>query len=484
APPAGMVAGLVRRVDDGPPLPQAKLSLRLESRSPGSGRFVEVRRAETDALGEFRMDKLAAGRYELVASCEMLATHRIRFDQGETEGAGPFDIQLRPGGALRVRVVGAWQTPLPGQKIRIEAHGIDGSRAVQLTGLTDADGELLVQSLLPGVYWIQKPEIREEEVEAPGGKGSYIRRTEHGPTRTVTVAEGKTAEVLFELSCGITGTVHGHDGEPVARAIVRLTPAEFGKEGYRAVQTYTDGEGGYEIHGFPAGEYEVSVQVLGGQGYVVRLARLEFQEGDVRQEALRIPRTSLSGRITAADTGAPFDHGQEGVNRPQAQARLVKVEEGKVVRWLRTNLMAFADNDGRYRFVGLAPGHYRIWIPSPSISHRDASRVVLFTGGDLRGVDFALEPRQVGTLRLTVLEPDGGPAASVYFSLRTGETTTRSLSGKQSGDGTWDLPLEAGPREVHVYRQGFEVEVVEVPVTEGETIERTVKLRARQQKDG
>ncbi|MFQ5845380.1 MAG: carboxypeptidase-like regulatory domain-containing protein, partial [Planctomycetota bacterium] len=35
APPPGIVAGMVSRVDDGTPLPQAKLSLRLESRSPG-----------------------------------------------------------------------------------------------------------------------------------------------------------------------------------------------------------------------------------------------------------------------------------------------------------------------------------------------------------------------------------------------------------------------------------------------------------------
>ncbi|MHC4551137.1 MAG: MSCRAMM family protein [Planctomycetota bacterium] len=487
APPAGVVVGKVSRAAGGELLPDAWVALRIVDKSKGFVRYVDVHKVATDARGEFRFEKLSLGRYQMRVTHPELAMRRINFDLPETEGAGPFDIQLTTGGTLRVRVVGAWETPVADQQISLKA-GDSRTGIAKRTGRTDADGELLFEHLPPGPYWVHQLEIREDVVERkmPGGTARSVRKTEHGPLRTVTVHEAKTTDLVFEASCGVTGTVFGPNGKAMPRAIVRLTPAvrKVG-EGYRTVQTHTDAEGRFEIQGFPPGEYEVSVQtLLSKKDYVVDVARLEFKQGEIRSEEIRIPDSRISGRILAGDTGKPFDRRQEGVSLPQAQARPVEVEDGKVVKWLGKNTMAFADADGRFKLVGLPPGTYWIWFPSPSPHYRDATRIVDFTaGGQLKGVNIRLEPRKIGTLRLMVLEPDGTPAAGVYFSVRSGPRSSRTLHGKQVEDGVWEFPLEVGPREVHVIRTGFEVETVKLAVPQGGLVERTVKLRVREKKD-
>jgi hypothetical protein len=482
APPPGVVEGAVSQVE-GQIVPEASVALRKEKEVfKGQKRFVPISTERTDALGEFRFDGLKPGRFELVVSHEKFAPHKILFDLDASEGAGPFEIQLKPGGALRIRVLGAWDVPIPDQEIKIESREALGADPIH--GRTDAAGAFLVEHLPPGSYWIQRLEVREEVVERKHERGTSrsVRRTEHGPQRVMTVAEGRTTEVLFEASCGMEGSVFGPDGEPLKRVVVRLVPVDLGKDGYRNVQTYTDGEGRYELHGFPAGKYKVSVQTFGERSYVVPVGRLTFVMGEVLHEEIRIPASSISGRLTAADTGKPFDREQEGIRWPSVQARLVKVEDGEVAEWLGKHLNAYPDKDGHFRFVGLEPGHYWMWAPSPSDFYRDATRIVDFTaGGKLDGIDLRLKPRKVGTLSLTVLEPDGTPATGVSFSLSIGPSSSRSLHGKETGDGSWDFPLEEGPREVCVFRRGFEVEVVKLPVTAGETIERTVKLRVREE---
>lgn len=482
APPPGVVTGTVGLVDGGP-IPDARVVLRKEDKSRGFVRFLEAGVLRSDARGEFRFERLAPGRYDLTAVAADLAMHRVEFDLPEREGAGPFDIRLKPGGRLLVRVVGAFDAPIPDQQVAVESEARTGLRG--LGGRTDANGELLLKNLPVGPYWVRRVIVREELVEVPGTDARTVRRTEEGPVRVTSVEEGKTAEVVFLRACGMRGTVYGRDGKPLTRAIVRLTPVKFGKEGYRSVHSNTDQRGGYEIEGFPPGEYKVTIQSLGEQHYVVEVGRLSFETGDIREQELRVPNRSLSGRIVAADTGKPFDRSQEGVRGSQAQARLVEVEDGKVKAWLGKHSTAFADKEGRFTFVGLEPGMYWIWFPSPTAAYSDATRIVDYTaGGDLGGLEIKLEPRRIGTLRLTVLEPDGSAATGLRFAYRASDRSTRTLFGKQVGDGTWDFPLEVGAQQVCVMRGGVEPEIVEVPIAEGETIERTVTLRVREEDDG
>jgi hypothetical protein len=139
--------------------------------------------------------------------------------------------------------------------------------------------------------------------------------------------------------------------------------------------------------------------------------------------------------------------------------------------------MAWADEKGHYAFIGLAPGTYRIWIHSWVQELRGASRIVELRGGSLRDVDFALERRVEGKLRLRVLGPDGKGARGLGFSIETEENMWTSVRRRRLGEGLYEFDLQVGERKLSVDRDGFEPEIVAVTVEKGKTIERTVTLR-------
>jgi len=416
-----------------------------------------------DAQGFVRVDGLPPGRYRLDATHPDFAPRSFFFDVAEGGGAGPLDIVLVEGGALRVRVLGAYGVALAEQAVGI-SHGYGGEI---LGGRTDARGEFLFKHLPAGQYYVHRP----------GENGASEEM------RTATVEPSKTVEVVFEISCGLVGTLLGPDGRPLVGAILRLTPAEFGSEGYRNVEARTDEEGRFELRGFASGMHRPNVQVLPrreeGQppvpGYVVSLPVMEFVPGQVRTEVLRIPPSLLSGRITRADTGEAL-----GGDRVQIQAYGVEVTEGKPPVRRGDHNMAWADDAGRFRFPGLPPGHYEIWVfPMMDKNLSQMTRIVDFTaGGTLEDVNFVLPGRKLGRVRLRVLEPDGTPATGLFFGVALEGNTSLSLNPRQVGDGVYEVEVEAGPRLLHVYRKGFRPEEVAVEVPADGVVEREVRLRA------
>ena len=108
---------------------------------------------------------------------------------------------------------------------------------------------------------------------------------------------------------------------------------------------------------------------------------------------------------------------------------------------------------------------------------RSASRILEFSGGSLRDVDFALKAPVEGKLRLRVLGPDGKGARGLTFSIETDENLWTSVRRRHLGDGVYEFALEVGERKLGVHRDGFDDETVEVTIGKGRTAERTVTLR-------
>lgn len=373
-PPApGLVLGAVRLADGELPLGVA-VALR--------GRRGAPRTVETVADGAFRFDNVSPGRYTLRLERDGYAPKTIWFKVHETEGAGPFDVLLTTGGAVLVRVIGATRDPVPDQVVRIKADsGVSttwGPRKAE-GPRTDADGKLLFEHLAPGNYEITRAVVDDQGME-------NRRRSDR---RAVKVEEGKTAEVTFELSCGLTGTVLGPHGQPLVDAIVRLTAHRPEGGYYGSLEVRTDADGGYAFRECAPGEYRLSVQVLGKTPYATTIGDVTLRAGIVLEHPVRVPATSISGRITRADTGAPL-------TRQQLQITAYTVEldaKGEVVNQ-GYGAMAWADDNGHYVFTGLGPGTYRIWIYSWVQGLRGASRILEFSGGALRDVDFALEKKE------------------------------------------------------------------------------------------
>ena len=214
------------------------------------------------------------------------------------------------------------------------------------------------------------------------------------------------------------------------------------------------------MRGFPEGEYEVLVQVLGTERYQARLGRVRLTAGQLADCPLRIAATRLSGRVTCP---RPFD--------PRRVRVIARSADGRAVA-------AWADPLGAFTFVGLLAGVYDFEVETGDPALRAAGRRVDFShGGRAEGIDFVLRPRRTGRIRVEVFEPDGPPATAPVFFV-----DGRRLRARQVGDGLYEITLEVGEHSIEVGREGFAAEPLEVQVREDEAIERVVRLRAREEK--
>jgi hypothetical protein len=333
-------------------------------------------------------------------------------------------------------------------------------------GRTDAEGCFLAEHLVPCSHWIERH------------SGSW-----NSGTRTATVVPDQVTEVTFKLDSGLTGSILGPDGQPLAKALVRLTPVDFGDEGYRSYSAQADEKGAYSVEGVPTGEYAVGIQVFGPNGYSTRVGTVTIPVGAMLDHPVRVPSTRIAGRITRADTGKPMSN-----QSVQITADRVRILEDGSKDWRHESMgMAFADKDGRYAFVGLPPGHYKIWIAPFRASLRQIEHFLdLGAGQRIEDLDFAVETKRMGSLRVTVLEPDETPAKGLAFTLvKYGEAKgdlavaySTTLFAREVGDGVYYISLERGERIVGIYREGFIPEDLKVTIGD-KVVNRTVKLRAK-----
>ncbi|MHC4547377.1 MAG: sigma-70 family RNA polymerase sigma factor [Planctomycetota bacterium] len=457
-PGPGLVTGTVRLADGRLPL-RVKVTLRNRY-----GR--EERTFETGADGSFRFDGVAAGRYYVQASHPDFASRTRSAQVTESEGAGPLDIVLTSGGSVLVRAIGPGHGPVPDQVVRVRRDrsgsvGFSG-RIVPQGPRTDAEGKILFEHLLPGRYEASRLIVDDE------GKWNG----DDTDDRLIRVQEGRTTEVVFDLSCGIAGTVLGVDGQPLAGALVRLVRAAA-KEPYRNLQVTTEEDGSYAIPGCSPGEYLLSLQVFRPVPYSSSVDRVTLRPGVVLDRPIRVRPTEITGRITRADTGAPVRR-----NDVQISAYAVERRDGRLVNRGLEGAMAWADEQGRYAFTGLKPGLYKIWIFPWAKDLQEVSRIVDFSSGGTRvDLDFALETKILGTLRLRILAPDGSPATRPTFCRADEDDWVMDVRGKRVEKGVYEFPLHLGARTVLVYAKGYRQERVEVIIEKDQIVERTVTLR-------
>jgi RNA polymerase sigma-70 factor (ECF subfamily) len=451
-PAAGVIEGRVI-VPEGVAPGIARVMLTLLS----SGGEEEEIPVALDAGGAFRAKGLSPGRYRLVASHPDFAPWRTWFDLLPDRGAGPFLIELRAGGAIEVRILGERGLPRAGETI-----GFYGEGAAE-TGATDAEGRFRRENLAAGSYRLTW-----------AAAGARV-------DRPVTVEAGRTTEVVLLRDARLGGTVLGPDGAALDGAIVRLR-LQGPEAGYTAFQESTDDRGRFAIDGIVPGTYLVDVQSLARPprpGYVCEVGNITFEPGDRVERTLQVAPTVLSGRVTRKDDGTPLTSFPQQIQITACKA--TRKEDGGVEKVPGSFVMAFADAEGRYEFVGLDPGLYEIWISSIGADVREVRRVVEVPREGLRDIDFAMEVRRYGTLRLRVLLPDGEPAGDLEFGLLrrvNDKVVSLTVPLEERGPGLFDLTLEEGAREVSIGKPGYRAdpELVVVDVLPEAVVERTVRL--------
>lgn len=437
----------------------------LERLAPGADGGLEV---VTDDRGEFEFSVVTLGKYAIVATWEDIKGDRIEHEVTEGGSGGPLVIRLGKGGILRVCVEGPWGMGTPG--VTVAVRHASGHTGFSATGTSDSGGEILMRCVPPGTYRV---ETLNEEVG-----GGDVQRS----FQIVDIEDGRVSDVLLGVGCGLTGGVYDAHGEPVAGAVVRLTHVGTKNGRRQIIEARTDREGRFAVNGFGAGEYRLGVQMLGDVRCAVNVGRLIFDAGQWRRELVYLPASLLCGRVQlgAPDNSGTIDPGDRSARKMLVQAVVVTRDAaGRSVRQLEESQVAFLNEQGEYRFIGLAPGEYWLRVASPDPSYRDASQVVDFRmGGELRGIDFVLEACSVGILILKVLAPDGSAAQGVSFWCATDNDYGRVIYGEPCAPGTWRFTLAAGERHVKVGGGGFETEVVNVAIVAHSEVERNVRLKS------
>jgi hypothetical protein len=448
-PGGGDLTGYVVLEGDGRPN-EVRLKLTRHAERGEEDRSPFAMEVGLDSDGGFRVQGLPAGRYRLDATHPRLATPAQRFAITAVAGAGPLEIAFRAGGAIRVTVLDAAGQPMGDQSVQVSGPS-------PRTGRTGSDGQVLL---------------------APLAVGSYRIRWQRG-VRKVAVVEGKTVEYTFRETAVLTATVEDGNGIAPERFIVKLRPVKYGPEGYRDFSCSGAGKETVTIRNIQPGEYRIDVQVLKPDSYVAGCGTITLGPGETAHRDLEIRATLITGRITREDTGRPMPSRQV-----QGSAQMVKVENGEVVDHLfGTHAMAFTDEDGVYSFVGIEPGHWQIWICPHTPALREVYKVVeVIEGGQTVGLDFELQAKRLGTLRLRIVGPDGKAAPKgLDFSRvnhRDGKKWWTTLRPTRRVDGAYEFDFDEGERRVAVYLKGWRPEPEEVvaKIVMGKTVEKTCTM--------
>ncbi len=220
------ISGIVVDVND-KPMANAEVSV--------SGQGQQYRHSTTDANGKFTIDKLCEGQVYVNANVRDGRSYlhgNISAKAGDTDvkvalvhpgGVMAPDIENQPSGTLEVFITDDANQAVDGARVSVREK--DGSR--WQSGVSDKNGVASLK-LLPGEYHLA--EIRKEGY-------SSVR-----DLQTVTVEVGKTVQLEVELKANprIAGVVRDPNGQPVARAAMRVFP--FGQ-----TETNSDKQGKFEI---------------------------------------------------------------------------------------------------------------------------------------------------------------------------------------------------------------------------------------------
>lgn len=210
-------------------------------------------------------------------------------------GQGPVDRPpLRQGTALiHGRVLDSdTENPVDGVEVRITEFDPDrfATQAVAPTGVatTDASGAFTFPRVAAGTYAI----IATSKTHQIACYGSS--RQLSGPCAPLTVgdADRRDADLYVRPAAILTGRILDHEGNPIARASVRVHPP--GMELMPTVGN-ADAGGRFEIGGLTPGLLIVSVEVMGKNG-----------EGTVRSYYPGMQRRADAHPIDI-EAGTPFD---------------------------------------------------------------------------------------------------------------------------------------------------------------------------------
>ena len=223
----------------------------------------QVARRTTGSTGEFQFERLAAGRYRVVALGPSRGELRGQFrvpapllvELGEAERLGGLEFELQPALRIEGRLVDDSGQPVP--RGVVLARPAKDARARPETADVRADGSFELGGLGPGTWTV----TARSDGYAPAAR-----------TAPELDAEGRAEplELVLERGLAVTVRVTTPGGTPVEGAVVTLVALDAAPEasldpgrlfqGFFGGQATTDARGELAVGTFGAGPHKVTAR--------------------------------------------------------------------------------------------------------------------------------------------------------------------------------------------------------------------------------
>ncbi len=428
--------------------------------------------AKVDREGVFKLGKVDAGTVSLIADSDKYAqsaAYSLSISPGERrEGVA---LVLRPGATLIARIHPDAGKRV-GRAVTLKAEGVDpldftqAARNVNLTQVTDKEGQAVFEGLDPGGYLLEV--APEKRVRFDGVRESWILARANYIQARVSVSPGEVREVVLGGPGPEDVHLHGRvlaAGKPVTGAWVTATDLE--EEDYRPTAAIASSEDGtYAMTLDHGGRWRFSVRFQSGSWTVFVIdvpAAGEFEQD------FHLPESRIEGTI----------QGEGG--EPQSQMTVTLVDEdsdGRRQDWFAQR-RASTDANGHYVFEHLSAGTYHLRVGGGDgglgilqESDIEYGRVVrrievaedagvipldlkLPPAGELFGTVRTSQGQPVAGATITVTDEDGIPLSQFTFhrSGADGAYTYRGIA-----PGTYSVVAQQGgksePRTFKMYAEG------------------------------
>ncbi|MHC4924246.1 MAG: carboxypeptidase regulatory-like domain-containing protein, partial [Planctomycetota bacterium] len=423
-----------------------------------------------DEGGNFRLDGLEPGIYEITVNAEGLAPGRVADVEITADEETAITVELPEGLTLRGIVVKKEDgAPVAGARVKVAGEGLFGQMDMEfdvgdddlgaMAGARDAfemfgggsgndtgaDGTFEIKGLEPGSINLQ--------ISARG--------LAPGSVKGVRLPASDELRIELEQEAAIEGVVFADDGAPKSGAMVMLQRIPTFMR-----MTRTKDDGSYKIGGLAAGTYLFYVMENPAAG----LQNFNFKSESVRLEQGKTTRKDhhlgegirVTGRVTRG--GKPVTSIMvmlmpgSGDSSPMSAMSGAGAGGGFA--------MGATNENGEYTITGVKPGRYSIMVQSgfggaPS----SGDPVDIPEGSTVIRRDIEMPQNQVGGV---VVDDSGKPVpGATVTAVRTGRNTTRaenmgdaldSMGGMTISDDEGRFLIDdmrAGSYTIRVQAQGF-----------------------------
>jgi hypothetical protein len=392
--PESAIAGRVFDAD-GDPLPRARLTVLRAQYTNRGKQLLPVGSTQALVDGTFRVESLSAGRYYVSAQDQQSINVNTTAPPGK---AAESSITTYYPSAIQVLA----STPV-NLTAGLEARGIDirlvkarifhvRGKVVDPTGATPPNASVRLVPNDGSDFFAVTPNgtVRNGTFDFPGlPAGEYLlmanpvttRSADSTPTtlamvgrQIVSVGSSDVNDVVFRIGPGadIAGKLSTEGGgtpppkqpgQPPApganqKPRIILNPTEGPNQGSTTAQAQDDGT--FAVHGVAPGIYQVTVVPIPAGSY---LKSVRFGNEDIMKTGLDL--TSGAGAVldvvlspNAADVSGTL-HGSDGAPLAGVTVALWVADAAQAV-FLDQPKLSITDTSGGFKFMGLAPGDYRV----------------------------------------------------------------------------------------------------------------------------